>query len=261
MDSDVLRVAGWGVFFASMVVVLLPIALYDTPYRKSTIFIGIPPMGNNTISGNMLLVDNRLDVMVMQLNGDLCAHIVCILAAIEACLLWFKTGCIQSDVSPYTYSNVLRHGGVYTANNEFWLFVAVQHVLITMVVVSPVSIHALLLLVFLYVSLISTLCEPENDTHEESESDMFSEKRVNHVAAIYIYGGLTFILIAVDQRLNGTTFKSIGVGSGAFFIQMLFDLLLVMVHASPQTSLFSCYLWRLVYVFACACSVIWWMIC
>jgi hypothetical protein len=260
MDSDVLRVTKWGVVFASILVMLLPIALYKTPYRKSLIFIGIPPIGNNTISGNMLLVDNKVDVIVMQLNGDLCAHVVCVLAAFEAILLWFKMGGIQSDISPFTYSVVLRHGGVYTANNEFWLFVAVHHLVLMMVVVSPVSIHALLLLVFLYVSLISTLCEPENDTHEEGEPD-YVEKRMNRVAVICIYGVLTFILIAVDQRLNGMTFENIGVGSGACFIQVIFDVILVMFHSSPQAGLLSCYLLRLVYVFTCAISVIWWMSC
>jgi hypothetical protein len=269
LDVNALHLTGWGVFFASIVVVLLPMALYETPHRKSLVFVGIPPMGNNTISGNTLFLDNRVDVFVMQLNGDFCAHFICVLVALEAILLWYKIRGIESDnsvrsmgsdMSAYTDSAILRHGGLYTANNEFWLFVAVHHLVLMMVVVSPVSMHALLLLVIVYIYLISVLCGPDKDLHEQDES-ISLEQRVNHVAVVCICGGLTFMLITIDQRLNDMTFESIGVGSGAFFVQVFSDLILVMVHASPQTGLLSCQLTRLIYVFTCGISVIWWMSC
>lgn len=261
MESETLTGLGWVVGFVGMVVVLLPMAFYGVAQRTSVVFLSIPPMGNQTVSSNILMAGGTVDVLVFQMNSDLSAHVVCVLTAIEGVLLWWKVCGISSDDSLFTESVVLRHGGMYTANHEFWLFVVIHHVVLVMVVLSPLSIHALLLLVFSYVTLMSMLCEPRNDTCDDSDLESFTEKGVNRVAVLLLYILVTFMLLTVDQRLNMATFERIGLGSGAFLLQWVADLVLILIHSPAQTSLLTCYLSRIAYVFACATTIIWWMCC
>jgi len=259
MESETLAEMGWVVGFVGVVIVLLPMAFYGVDHRTSVVFVSLTPMGNQTDSSNILMADGKADVLTFQLNSDLSAHVVCVLAAIECVLLWWKVCGISSDDSLFTESVVLQHGGMYTANNEFWLFVGIHHVVLVMVVLSPLSIHALLLLVFSYVTLMSMLCESRNDTCDDSDLGPSTEKAVNRVAVLFLHTMVIFTLIVIDQRLNMATFERIGLGSGAVILQGGVDLVLVLVHSPSQISLLTCYLSRIVYVFTCAGMIIWWM--
>jgi hypothetical protein len=261
MESETLNKIGCAVGVVGILIVMVPMAFYGDDYRRSVVFMSISPSGNNTVSSKIILTDYKTDVMTMQLNADLFAHMVCFLAALEGGLLWWKVCGIESEDSVFTESVVLRHGGMCTANHEFWLFVVVHHVVLVMVVVSPVCIHALLLLVFSYVALMFMCCEPANDTCDDSDLDASTEKHVNRVAVFFAYTVITFILIMVDQRLNMATFESIGWGVVALYMQCFFDLVIVLVHTPREVSLLTCYLSRMVYVFACASTVLWWMCC
>jgi hypothetical protein len=261
MDSDIINEMGWLVGLASILIALLPMALFGADYKKSLVFLSIPPPGNNTISSNILITAQKVDVITMQINGDLFSQLVCLLAAVEAGLLWLKLRDVSMDDSLFTRSVVLRYGGLHTANSEFFLFILIHHVVLLMVAASPLSIHALLFLVVSYVALMFMLCEPAHDAGEENESKSFDEQRVNRVGLLFALVIVTFVLFAIDQRLNMSTIDSAGWTSGALFIQCFCDLAIVMVHASQHVSLVLCYLSRIAYVYVSAGTIIWWMCC
>jgi hypothetical protein len=259
MDEDRLMGLSFIVIVLCVLVIAIPFALVENATgstEKTILFIGIAPDGNQTVSNAIMSVGTTIDALVFELDSYIWAHIACLCAAAEAALLWGKIRSIHADVSILTQSLVLSYGGAYTANNEFWSFVGVHHTILLMLIMAPISLHALLLFVLVYVSAMSSLCEPVMD---DSEDSSHLEVYTNHVVSICVRVVCTLALIVVDQRLNRTVFMQIGVRGDALVLQIIFDLLLVMLHASPEIGIVNCYLGRVVYTFACAATIMWWL--
>jgi hypothetical protein len=242
--------------------VCVPFGLYATPARKTVLFIGVPPMGNVTTSLNVLSNTGKMDVVLFYVNSELCAHVCCLLAVAEIGMLWYKQQCVDLDDAIFVKSSILRHGGVYTANSEFWSFVCVHHVILLAVVASPLSIHALLLIVLSYTSLLAMLCTPTDDTYEiDVDQCGTMEVYLNKGVKLCTCAVLTLLLVVIDRRINGSTFERVGWGSGAFFSQIVFDICLVVVHKQPGLGLSMSYMARMVYMFSCVLAILWWMAC
>jgi hypothetical protein len=259
MESKTLVVTGSAICVGGLIAVLLPFAFHPTEHRTSVLFLAVPPLGNNTFSANILISNMKTDIIAMQMNGDLWAHFVCVLAALEAALLFMKFCAISSEDDLNSEKEILRHGGMYTAEMEFWLFVFIHHTILVLVVNSPVSVHALLLMVFVYVRFISYLCEATKDTCQDDFIDNFTEKKAIRVMIVVVYGLMTCILITIDQRMNMATVSSNGLQSIALFAQFFFDVLLMMIHAPADTTLVLSCLSRIIYTFACAGTMILWL--
>jgi hypothetical protein len=258
MDEDKLFGLTVIVIVLCVLVVAMPFALFGNAAmssEKTILFIGIAPDGNQTVSTAVISIGATIDVLVFEFDSYVWAHIACLCTAAEAALLWGKVRSIYQDDSILTQSLVLRYGGAYTANNEFWSFVGVHHVILLALTMAPMSLHALLLLVLVYVSAMSCICEPVID---DSEDSSHLEVYTNHVVSICSRVIYTLALTVVDQRLNRTVFTETGSRGDGVVLQIFFDLLLVMLHASPEIGIVNCYIGRVVYTFACATTIMWW---
>lgn len=239
-------------------VAVAPFALFgdDGLAEKTIIFVSQAPAGNQTVSTAVISVGVTLDAVVFELDSYIWAHLGCLITAAEAALLWGKVRSIYQDESILTQSLVLSYGGAYTANNEFWTFIGGHHVILLMLTMSPISIHALILLVLVYVSAMSSLCEPVvDDTEDTSHLEVYT----NHVVSVCTRVICTLILVVIDQRLNRLVFMGLGARADGLVIQLFLDLVLVMLHASPEIGIVTCYLGRVVYTFASAVTIMWWL--
>jgi hypothetical protein len=259
MDED--RLLAYTIVVVVLCVLVLVIPFFVSgnttlPDEKTIVFISIVPDGNQSVSTAVMSVGTTIDTLVFELDSYIWAQIACICTAAEAVLLWGKVRSIYRDESVLTQSLVLSYGGAYTANNEFWSFVGVHHVILLMLTMAPISLHALLLFVLVYVSAMSSVCEP---VHEDVEDSSHLEVYTNHVVSICVRVICTIVLVVVDQRLNRSVFAETGMRGDSLMLQVFFDLVLVMLHASPDIGIVYCYLGRVVYTFSCAVTIMWWL--
>jgi hypothetical protein len=234
----------------SICMVCVPFALRDTEAGKasSVLFISLEPDGNQTVANHALLTGAKTGIQAFEFANYTWAHVICALAGLEALLLWVNL-CKFGNSLPFTQATVLSIGGLHTANNEFWGFVGLHHVIFIMLLLSPISLHALVLFVWCIVSAISTMCEPS----EEYEDDLpRGEVYFNRVTAAFFYTFISGILVVIDARMNR---KSIGevpsLHVDLLFTQFVLDTLLVVVHASTHVDITTCYFARLAYTFMC----------
>jgi hypothetical protein len=242
------------------VVVFVPFGLYSLkPHRDtSVVFIGVPPAGNNSVSARTLYTEKKLTALTFEFDSRFWAHFACFLASCEAMLIWAKVRCIYTEASPFTIDTVLSHGGVYTSNNEFWVFMWLHHMVLLLLTLNPISIHSLVVLVLVYVATISTICEPNNDHgYEDARSEIYT----NRVMSLSGRALLLVCLITVDQRLNRTTFvASSDARNDALPLQLLIDTLLILAHASPEADILTCYMVRTAHTLASAVVLIFWLV-
>ena len=94
--------------------------------------------------------------------------------------LWAKVRYIYTEVSPFTIDTVLSHGGMYTANNEFWVFMWLHHMVLLLLTLTPISIHSIVVLTLVYVATISAICKPNNDHgHEDARNEIYTNRIVS----------------------------------------------------------------------------------
>jgi len=255
------------VYVMCIMVTVLPVSFYSVHPRVSLIFIGVPEDGASSTSTNRILSMGVVEVYTLSLENDGWAHIVCIFIAVEAMLLWCKVYSLLAD-QPGTFVTMVvsRYGCTKIQIKEFWLLVFSHHLVMFMVVLSPVSLHALFLLVFLYVLMLSTICTGNDSgsvedfyTFQQGSSTVPDESYMKRLAPTCVYAVSVLMFASLQPRLNAVSFESIGSRSLTFWIQVAFDLILGLVHTHPRIGVVSCYLLRLVYIFLCATTIMWCM--
>ena len=248
-----------GVFLLSIFMMCIPFALNDTEAGKanSILFISLPPDGNQTVANTALITGVQPGVVVFEFGNYTWVHIICGVTGLEALLLWAKL-CKISNNTTFTYSNIFRIGGLHTANNEFWAFVGFYHVILIMLLLSPISLHALVLFVWCIVSTMSTICEPGEDHEDDSPR---SEVYCNRIAAVCCYIFISGVLFVIDGRMNRTIVDNVpSLNIDLLFMQFVVDTLLVVTHMSVQVQITTCYYARLVYTFLCGGVVVYFLV-
>jgi hypothetical protein len=238
------------VFLLSIAMVSIPFTLRDTEAGNSSsiLFISLPPDGNQTMANNALITGMKPGVVVFEFNNYTWAHILCATAGIEVLLLWVKLCKIETN-TPFTQAKVLNIGGLYTANNEFWVFVGLHHAIFIMLLISPISLHSLVLFVWCIVATFSKICEPGEEHDDDSPR---SEIYFNRIAAVFCYTLLSGVLFVVDTRMNRQIIGDVAaLNTDLIFIQFVIDTLLVIAHVSVQVEITTCYYVRLSYTFTC----------
>lgn len=239
----------------SILLICIPFALHggDGVEGSSVLFVSIPPAMNHTMSNAALLRGIKPDVTLFELENRFWAHCICIAAALEALLLWAKVS-NMSDVKDFTYSNVIRIGGLYTANTEFWFFVGLHHTVFIMLLLSPMSLHSLLLFVWVGVGTLSAMCAPSDDHDEDSTH---GEVYCNRVTSTFFLVLVLCILFALDARMNRSNIGYIPeVQTNLLVTQFFIDVFLTIVHVSIHVDTATCYYARLVYTFTCGVLVV-----
>jgi hypothetical protein len=234
----------------SILLIFIPLALRGGAGSEgsSVIFISTPPEGNQTIANEAMMAGLKPGALVFELTNHWWAHVICVAAGVEALLLWFKL-CTMGDSPSFKHTTVISIGGLYTANNEFWLFTVLHHIVIIMLLLSPMSFHALILLVVCIVAVMSTMCEPGEDHEEDAPR---GEVYCNRVASIFFYIFVGCIFLLLDARVNARTLGSLpDIREDLLFSQFFFNVLLVLVHVSIHVDISTCYYARLVYTWVC----------
>lgn len=238
------------VAFIAIFMICLPFSLSNetNANQSSVLFISLPPPGNQTTANTAILSGAKPGLVVFELDNYMCAHGMCVLAALEILLLWIKVVKIGDDV-PFTHANILRIGGLYTANNEFWFFVALHHIVLFMLLLSPLSFHALFLFVWSTITTIAKLCEPREEVDDDSPH---SEPYFNHIVIVLGYALMSGLLFVVDGRMTRKSISDISnLHIDSLFIQFVINTLLVVSHASGHSSVATCYYIRIGYTFVC----------
>jgi hypothetical protein len=234
----------------SVIMMLLPFSLSPEQDANwsSVLFIALPPDGNQTVANAAILSGANQGSIVFEIDNYVCAHLVCVMAAIEVLLLWTKVVKIDDNV-PFTQANILRIGGLYTANSEFWFFVAAHHIVLFMLLLSPLSFHALFLFICITITTMAKLCEP---TEEVDDDSVHSESYLNHVVIVSGYALFSALLFVVDGRMTRKSISDVQSSHiDLLFTQFVINTLLVVSHASGHFSLAACHYVRLSYTFIC----------
>jgi hypothetical protein len=243
------------VCLVSLIMICVPFTLSTAKFANSSsmLYISLPPTGNQTVANDAILYGYRPELVVFQLDNYTWAHFICILAGIEILLLWSNLSKIGNNIQ-FTQENVVKIGGLYTANNEFWVYVGSHHVIIFILLLSPLSFHALLLFAWVVVTTISKLCEPRE---EQNDDDHRSETYYNHVIVLFGCIFISCALFVVDGRMTQKSIDYLPKSHiDLLFVQFLIDSLLVVSHVSGHSDLDKCYYFRLTYTFACWLMVI-----
>ena len=166
----------------SVLMMLVPFSMSpeEDANWSSVLFIALPPDGNQTVANAAILSGAKQGSIVFEIDNYVCAHIVCVMAAIEVLLLWTKVVKIGDNI-PFTQANILRVGGLYTANSEFWFFVAAHHIVLFMLLLSPLSFHALFLFVWITITAVAKICEPREDVDDDAPH---TESYFNHIVVV-----------------------------------------------------------------------------
>jgi hypothetical protein len=236
------------VYVLSIFLMCIPFALHggEASEGSSVLFISLPPEGNQTIANEALVLGIKPGVLAFEFQNHFWVHVICVAAGIEALLLWAKVG-TMTDSLPFTHTTVISIGGLYTANNEFWFFVGLHHVVLIMVLLSPMSLHALFLFTWCVVCIISIVCEPSDDNDDDSPH---GEVHCNRVVFIFFYVFILCCLFVVDARMNRKTIGDIPwFHTDLLFTQILVDILLI--SAAIQVDIITCYYARLMYTLTC----------
>ena len=252
---------------STLVVCVLSIFLICIPFAlrggggiegSSVLFISLPPAMNQTMANEALIKGIKPGVLVFEYENRFWAHVICAAAGVEALILWVKVG-TMSDSKSFTYTKVLNIGGLYTANTEFCFFVGMHHVVFIMLLLSPISFHALFLFVWVIVGILSKICEPSDDHEEDS---LHGEVYCNRVVYTVFFALVLGMLSVVDARMNRANLAYIpGVQVNLLFTQLFIDACLAIVHASIQVDIATCYYARLMYTFVCGGLVVCFLAC
>ena len=248
------------VFVWSILLACVPLALRGGGGIKgfSVLYVSLPPPMNQTMANEAFLDGIKPGVTAFEIGNRFWAHVICVAAGLEALLLWAQVRKMR-DSKPFTYTNVVNTGGLYTANTEFWFYVGMHHTVFIMLLLSPMSFHSLLLFVYVGVGAIYAMCQPSED-HEEDNSH--SEVYLNRVSSTFFLIFIFGILVAVDARMNQPSLGYIPVMRvNLLLTQFFIDVMLTIVHVSIHVDILTCYYARLVYTYVCGGLVVSFLAC
>jgi hypothetical protein len=243
------------VFVFVVAFLFTPFAPVQSPNQISVVFVSNPPSGNSSVALATLLHTNSVNVTLYQMNTWCWYVFVQVLGAFEIVVLYFKLRTLLPG-SGWCYSSVLEHGGVCLANTEFWIFMAVHHILLCIFALQIASLYGVLVLVMAYVAAVAFICEPNYDCgHEYARQELYTNRVVLIAASI-----ITILyLFSRDEQIHNMILKD-SEAATLFSSQLFLDFALMFAHYSANAEITFVFLTRLLYIAACNIVLFVWFV-